>query len=195
VELDKAFDNLLSPFGLFTSLDFAADRSRLFVGAGCRLYVVDAATGQIEAATTFVGPDDELEVCFDPSHQEIRVLEVQECAAGVCCVRLTSATANAAWLPGRCPSDGPRSRRDPAGRPGKYGPRRRPRPAHRATSHPDTLRSRRWSMVSVQRRWSTLFIAATRPASRGPKALSPSGNLLAYTVDTTLVIDSTAPAA
>jgi hypothetical protein len=86
-ELTEALDRLLSRFGLFTSLEFSADGSALFVGTGCRLHRIDPMTGRFEATLSLIASDDD-DPRVDPSGREVRVLEVQETNGGVCCVRL-----------------------------------------------------------------------------------------------------------
>jgi len=79
-QLDRA---LAATFGLFTSLDFSSDGARIFVGAGCRVYAVDTATGQLRAQALLADPT---ETGFDPCHHELRVARVQDARDDSCCV-------------------------------------------------------------------------------------------------------------
>jgi len=76
------------PFGLFTSLDFGPDGSRLFVGACSRLHLVETATGRIRAQHVFFGQLADGGSAFDPLAGSVRLREVRQDADGACCVSM-----------------------------------------------------------------------------------------------------------
>jgi hypothetical protein len=76
------------PFGLFTSLDFSPDASWLFVGACCRLHLVETATGRVHAQQVFFEQLAGGDSVFDPLAGSVRLREVRQGADGACCVSM-----------------------------------------------------------------------------------------------------------